>query len=185
MLCRGPASSLPIPGSVRDHEDELSLAELTQSQVKIPARSRVFAEGWADQRRPRSSCYGPQVPAIPGVGSCRSAVWVAMIGSAGRDPRGRGDVGQQPTHHAIWIREKRMSPPCEGHRSGAPALPGALAALSARHVLRPVRANGRDALCSGHDRQPSHVTGGGNPIPWYATRGADKIPVILEQHHCE
>jgi WD40 repeat protein len=37
--------------------------------------------------------------------------------------------------------------------SGTPVLPGALAALSARHILRPFRANGQDALCSSHDRQ--------------------------------
>ena len=139
---------------------------LTTATRPLPLRSRptrLF--------HPRSSCHGPQVPAIPGVGSWTSAVGVAMIGSAGRDPRGRGDLGQQPTHHAIWIREKRMGPPCEGPRSGALALPGALAALPARHILRPFRGTVRMPSAAATIGSHRTVTGGGNPVPWRATRG--------------
>jgi hypothetical protein len=30
----------------------------------------------------------------------------AVVWKGRWDPGGRGDVGQQPAHHAIWIREK-------------------------------------------------------------------------------
>jgi hypothetical protein len=85
-----------LPGSVRDHEDELSLAELTQSQVKISGafprvRRRVGRSAVSAKFLSRATGPGNTGRWVLQVGG-----WVAMIGGAGRDPRGRGDVGQQP-----------------------------------------------------------------------------------------
>src|SRR5215472_14471080 len=50
---------------------------------------------------------------VTGRRSCSIGFWALPLavgprwyGRAGGTPGGRGDVGQQPAHHAIWIREK-------------------------------------------------------------------------------
>jgi hypothetical protein len=61
----------------------------------FPARAGMSAEGVADQQCVREvPVMGHRSRQYRTFGSCTSPVRVAMIGSAGRDPGGRGDVGQ-------------------------------------------------------------------------------------------